>query len=277
MALAAAGLAANVAAAALYADTAPYVGFLVLVRSALPGMALAAAAAAVAVLGRGGAGPMALAAGSLFFAAPSLSVGLAQRSTAWVLVGAVGYLAVPAVVLAALLFPTGRLSGGPPGGRRPGCTARRGHLSRPGRDLRPRWLGLVPMPGQPARRPGPRGRRLPGARRRAVWCRWRRWRSGFSASGRRGRVAAGCPRGVRRTFTGSRSAGSLSMLRSSARPAGAAGVRAVRMRRWRCYRSVRRRIRRAPTEPSPCGRPPAGGSRRGPAAAPPAAGRPGDR
>ena len=111
VALAAVGLAANVAAAALYADAAPYVGFLDLVRTALPGMALAAAAMAVAVLGRGGAGPMVLAAGSLVSAAPSLSVGLAQRSTAWVLVGAVGYLAVPAVVLAALLFPTGRLLG----------------------------------------------------------------------------------------------------------------------------------------------------------------------
>ncbi len=111
VALAAVGLAANVAAVALYADTAPYLGFLDLVRTALPGVALAAAAVAVAVLGRGGAGPMVLAAGSLFFAAPSLSLGLAQRSTAWVLVGAVGYLAVPAVVLAALLFPTGRLLG----------------------------------------------------------------------------------------------------------------------------------------------------------------------
>ena len=111
VALAAVGLAANVAAAALYADAAPYVGFLDLVRTALPGMALAAAAMVVAVLGRGGAGPMVLAAGSLVAAAPSLSVGLAQRSTAWVLVGAVGYLAVPAVVLAALLFPSGLLLG----------------------------------------------------------------------------------------------------------------------------------------------------------------------
>ena len=111
VALAAVGLAANVAGAALYADAAPYLGFLDLVRTALPGVALAAAAVAVAVLGRGGAGPMVLAAGSLFFAAPSLSVGLAQRSTAWVLVGAVGYLAVPAVVFAAFLFPSGRLSG----------------------------------------------------------------------------------------------------------------------------------------------------------------------
>jgi signal transduction histidine kinase len=111
VAVAALGLAANVAAASLYADAAPYLGFLDLVRTALPGVALAAAAVAVAVLGRGGAGPMVLAAGSLVAAAPSLSVGLAQRSTAWVLVGAVGYLAVPAVVLAALLFPSGRLFG----------------------------------------------------------------------------------------------------------------------------------------------------------------------
>ena len=54
---------------------------------------------------------MVLAAGSLVFAAPSLSVGLAQRSAAWVIVGAIGQLAVPAVVLAALLFPSGRLLG----------------------------------------------------------------------------------------------------------------------------------------------------------------------
>ena len=111
VALAAAGLATNVAAAALYADAAPYVDFLVLVRSALPGMLLAAAAAAVAVLGRGGAGPIALIAGSFAVAAPSLSVGLAQRSAAWVPVGALGQLAVPAIVVVALLFPTGRLRG----------------------------------------------------------------------------------------------------------------------------------------------------------------------
>jgi len=111
VALAAVGLATNVAAAALYADAAPYVRFLDLVRTALPGMALAAAAVVVAVLGRGGAGPMVLAAGSLVSAAPSLSIGLAQRSAAWVIVGAIGQLAIPAVVLAALLFPSGRLLG----------------------------------------------------------------------------------------------------------------------------------------------------------------------
>ena len=54
---------------------------------------------------------MVLAAGSLVAAAPSLSVGLAQRSSAWVAVGAIGHLAIPAVVLAALLFPSGRLLG----------------------------------------------------------------------------------------------------------------------------------------------------------------------
>jgi signal transduction histidine kinase len=113
MGLAAGGLAANVAAAALYAEAVPYVGFLDLVRAALPGVTLAAAAVAVAValLGRGGAGPVVLAAGSLAAAAPALSVGLAQRSAAWVAVGAVGQLETPAVILAALLFPTGRLSG----------------------------------------------------------------------------------------------------------------------------------------------------------------------
>jgi len=111
VAVAALGLAANVAAAALYADAAPYVDFLDLVRIALPGVALAAAAVTVAVLGRGGAGPMVLAVGSLVAAAPWLSVGLAQRSPAWVAVGAVGQLAIPAVVLSALLFPSGRLVG----------------------------------------------------------------------------------------------------------------------------------------------------------------------
>jgi signal transduction histidine kinase len=109
--LAAVGLGANLAGAALYADAVPYVKFLDLVRMALPGVALAAAAVVVAVLGRGGAGPMALAAGSVVSAAPSLSVGLAQRSAMWVIVGAIGHLAIPAVVLAALIFPSGRLRG----------------------------------------------------------------------------------------------------------------------------------------------------------------------
>ena len=109
--LAAVGLAVNVAGAALYADAVPYVKFLDLVRMALPGVALAVAAVVVAMLGRGGAGPIALAAGSVVSAAPSLSVGLAQRSATWVTVGAIGRLAIPAVVLAALLFPSGRLLG----------------------------------------------------------------------------------------------------------------------------------------------------------------------
>jgi signal transduction histidine kinase len=112
MALSAVGLAANVAAVALYADAVPYVGFLGLVRAAMPGVALAVAALAVAIIGRGGgAGPMVLAAGSLAAAAPLLSVGLAQRSSAWVIVGAIGQLLIPAVVVAALLFPSGRLLG----------------------------------------------------------------------------------------------------------------------------------------------------------------------
>ena len=67
--LAAVGLATNVAAAAVYADAAPYVGFLDLVQMALLGVAFAAAAVVVAVLGRGGAGPIALAAGSVVSAA----------------------------------------------------------------------------------------------------------------------------------------------------------------------------------------------------------------
>jgi signal transduction histidine kinase len=111
LSVSAVGLAANVTAAALYADAAPYVRFLGLVRTAMPGIALAAAAITVAVLGHGGAGPMVLAGGSLVAAAPSLSVGLAQRSPAWVIVGAIGQLAVTAVLLVTLFFPSGRLVG----------------------------------------------------------------------------------------------------------------------------------------------------------------------
>ena len=69
--------------------------------------------------------------------------------------GRPGYLAVPAVVLAALLFPSGRCWARPAGSRRAGGAARHRHLSRPSRGLRPRRLGLVPMPRQSARRPEP--------------------------------------------------------------------------------------------------------------------------
>ena len=111
VAVAALGLTMNVAAATLYADAAPYVGFLDLVRTALPGVALAIAAVAVALMGGGGTGPIVLAVASVVSAGPALSIGLAQSSTLWVVVGAVGLLAVPAVVLSSLLFPTGRLPG----------------------------------------------------------------------------------------------------------------------------------------------------------------------
>ncbi len=111
VALAAAGVAANVAAAASFADAAPYVDFLALVRTALPGVTMALAAGVVVVLGRGGLAPSALIAASFALAAPTLSVGLAQRSAAWVLVGAAGHLTISAIVVVALLFPTGRLGG----------------------------------------------------------------------------------------------------------------------------------------------------------------------
>jgi signal transduction histidine kinase len=110
-ALAVLGATANFAGAALFADAAPYVGFLDLVRTALPGISFAAAALVVATWGRGGLGTLALAATSLVNAAPFLSIGLDQRSGAWVAVGAVGQLVAPLVVVVALLFPSGRLMG----------------------------------------------------------------------------------------------------------------------------------------------------------------------
>jgi signal transduction histidine kinase len=103
------GLAASVAGAALYGDAAPYVGFLDLARTALPGVALAGAALVVAFLGSGGPAVLVLSGAAVASAAPGLAVGLEQRSAAWVAVGALAHLLAPAVVALALLFASGRL------------------------------------------------------------------------------------------------------------------------------------------------------------------------
>ena len=109
--LAVLALAASVVGAALYSDAAPYVGFLDLARIALPGVALAGAALVVAVLSRGGLAALVLSIAAIASAAPGIAVGLEQRSAAWVAVGALAQLLTPAVVVVALLFPSGRLDG----------------------------------------------------------------------------------------------------------------------------------------------------------------------
>jgi signal transduction histidine kinase len=106
-----AAMVAIVAATALYSQVAPYVGFLDLARTAVPGLALAAGAAAVALLGRGGYAPVLLLAASLSMVAPALGIGLQQRSSTWSPIVAAGGLLASLVVAIASTFPDGRLRG----------------------------------------------------------------------------------------------------------------------------------------------------------------------
>jgi signal transduction histidine kinase len=108
--VAALAVSVNVAGTALYGESAPYVGFLDLARTALPGVVLAIAAAIVGLLGRGGMGAPVLTVASVASGAPWLAIGLEQRSAAWVAVDALGLLLVPSVIALGLLFPDGRLT-----------------------------------------------------------------------------------------------------------------------------------------------------------------------
>ena len=228
------------------ADAAPYVGFLDLVRAALPGVALAAAAVVVAVLGRGGAGPMVLAAGSLVAAAPWLSVGLAQRSTAWVAVGR--------------RWAARR----PGGGAQPRCSSRAaGCWGVSGRRL-PRWLccsaspsaSSKPWPTTPAAGAGADAWAirspswapgLPATRSSPTgWCwwTWRRWRRARRLLGRRTTSAAWTARGFRRHLH--RARGQLARRRRVAPQVGRRGSRGRErvpaMRRWCCCRRSMRSV-----------------------------------
>jgi signal transduction histidine kinase len=110
LALGLAGLAVNVAGAAAFSSVAPYVGFLELARATLPGVVLACAVVVLALLGRPSwwlLGPLGVA--SVATAGPWLGLGLQQRSAAWVAIGALGHLVAPAVLMAAVVHPDGRI------------------------------------------------------------------------------------------------------------------------------------------------------------------------
>jgi signal transduction histidine kinase len=109
--IAAGALVVNVVAAALFSLAAPYVDFLGLSRVALPGLSLGGAAAAVAVIVRAPLAVASLVTASCAAAAPALAIGLQQRSGLWVAVDGFAALLAPALVVIALLHPTGALTG----------------------------------------------------------------------------------------------------------------------------------------------------------------------
>ena len=110
LALAAVAVVVPVVAVTSFSLAAPYVGFLDLARTALPGLAYAAGAVVLAFLGRSHLGSPLLAAAACCASAPALAVGLQQRSSAWVAVGALGTaMLAPALVALVLVFPDGRL------------------------------------------------------------------------------------------------------------------------------------------------------------------------
>ena len=109
VAAAAGSLVVVVASVAAFHGAAPYVGPADLVRMAAPGLALGAAAAVAAVSGGRRAGPVLLVVAALASAASALSIGVEQRWSGWVAVGALTWVLAPAVVGSALTFPDGGL------------------------------------------------------------------------------------------------------------------------------------------------------------------------